>query len=346
MHDTLNKTGVDLFSADTLGDNKVNSLEDLVFTASDNEDDVSKYFEFTTPNIKVNLSDEYKEYLLNGKSYLTPIAHEMELLTRLKEEIISGNRLEIDDIYALENIRVFSTNSFSSRGMFYCESIPTLYSHYDFLADSMIYATSNDAYTDRYMYPICLPDGTVFTFMGYSYEATRNDTLHKYEIPQIRYINQRTLLGNMESLSLYNGNVVYVTEGYFDAIRINDEWGKKSVCIFGSNLTTRQRNLLYLIKQQGHMLVYVRDMDEAGEKISRDPVWDDVFIIPSTKYKDIDEYVREQYKDVYQTKLHAGFKAYQHNLHSMGKLNIDFYNESNLKCKLKVIKRTRNKNTY
>lgn len=342
MSDSLNKLGVDLFSADIVDNTQVESLEDLVFTPVA-EDDISKYFEFTSPNIKINLSEEYQEYLLHDKEYLTPIIHEMELLTYLKEEVIAGNRLENDDIYALENIRVFSKGSLSSRGMFYCESIPTLYAHYDFLSDSMIYATNNDAYTDRYMYPICLPNGTVFTYMGYSYEATRNDTLHKYEIPQVKYINQRTLLGNMESLSLYEGSVVYVTEGYFDALRINDEWNKKSVCIFGSTLTTRQRNLLYLIKQQGHILVYVRDMDEAGEKICLDPIWDDTFIIPSTKYKDIDEYVREQYKDAYQSNLPVGFKAYQHNLHSMGRLNINFYNENNLKCKLKIIERNRGK---
>lgn len=314
--------------------------------------------DFGPSSVKVskNLFEPYEQYLLNDNSLQRTITYDIEQFTRLKKEIAGADNPN-NDVWALENIRVFSRDSMKSRGIFYSLDVAELASEYTYLRDTTVTSPVNDLlYQDRYIYPLCLPNGDVFCHMGYSpgnlmkqIQIDRGERIiiglndmnpfndAKYVISKCLWINQGSLLGNLESLSLYDGQVVFCVEGYFDALRINDEFKCKSVAMLNSTMTKAKLNMLYQIKRQGHYLVYVPDLDEAGmSAIVRHPIWDDIYVIPvksikNLPVKDIDGYIKSLYLDSYYNGDTTDLRTVvptKVNVHDVRKLNVPFYEMS------------------
>ena len=324
-----------------------------------------------TVNIRKNISKEYENLMYKDNDHLRFIASDVELFTKLKEDVTKSDDTE-NDIWALENLRIFSKDFLKSRGFLYCKDVITLMNKFPYLKDSSVLQNFNDVYEDRYVYPICLPSGKVFTHMGYNVErllhslnkVDKNSNYvvsgidveisklpSKYQIVSHLWVNQMNLIGNMESLGIYDGDIVYCVEGYFDALRINDEFGKKSIAILGSKLTSEKRTILYQLKRNGCTLVYIPDEDEAGlSDIINDNIWDYIYRNPihvenrddNFVVKDVDSYVVNEY-------LKNANILYRDidlnvNLHDMYKnrIKIPFHEIS----MLDTIKSLRNKNMY
>ena len=165
----------------------------------------------------------------------------------------------------------------------------------------------------------------------------------KYQIVSNLWVQQICLIGNLESLSEYDGCCVYVVEGYFDAKRINDQWQKKSVALLSSILSREKLMILQQIKKQGHCLIYIPDKDEAGmnDKLINNNIWDLIYYIPNltntsiydTKTnqqkfyegKDIDNFVKFTYLN--HNNMTEETLDFNINLIEKGKLIIPFHEE-------------------
>lgn len=245
------------------------------------EDIDSGEIEYFEPSSHIN-RDKLKEYndVINPKS--TPTEYEDTLdkdffsidnpsllnnviqFTRLKEEITGDPDYEEYNNY-IEEIRLFPKNFLKDRGIFLSLDKQDTIDSYPYLRDSSLYQTTTDeAYRDRYMIPICLPDGKVVIHTGYR-PSSFNIEGPKYETSFYDWMSQGSVIGNMESLGIYKkSRELYVVEGMFDAYRINQVLESPSVAMLGSILTKEKLTILSLLKEEGYSLILVPDQDEAG----------------------------------------------------------------------------------
>lgn len=228
------------------------------------------------------------------------ISFDMEVFTELQKEYLEKDTQTIEDVKELAKFRWIKYETIKDKGIFYSDNIINSMARFPSLRKSSISSITNSSFEGRYMLPIKLISGEVFTYLGYNPYPQAYET--KYEIPNLKWINQSNLIGNLDSINLYNGNNIYVTEGYFDALCINSQWNKKSICIFGNRISKKQQSILYLLKQKGHKLIFVPDNDEAGERTVTYKVWDNIWKIPSTSSrlpKDVNQYILAYLLDQY-----------------------------------------------
>ncbi len=246
-----------------------------------------------------DLDEPYRQLLYTKSEGLVKPAHDVELYTRLKQEILSCPDEFGYDIECFEKYRASPPGSFKERGMFFSDSLIELLDRFPYLRDSSAVDIRIDynVFDQRYIYYITLPSGDVYTVMGYSYLSNTDRNIPKYQEGGFQWAVQSEMVGNLESLSMYDGGDIYVCEGYFDALCINTEWGKKSIANLGSTVSKVKRKIYNKLKDMGHMLILVRDMDIAGQKLANDPIWDRVYSIPMKNCKDVDDYRREFYLD-------------------------------------------------
>lgn len=277
-------------------------------------DDIFGDYNVNSFYIKEDLDEQYRYLIYSAHKFLPTIVNDIEQYTKLKYDVAFSTDESLD-VWALENIRVFSKNFFKNKGIFYCENIPEILNRFTYLRNTTMLSVQDGTFNDRYIYPICLPTGKVFTHMGYNvdslmdkmgllykYEFTNfnNNLPPKYQIPLLQWVNQNNIVANLESLNMYDGHNVFCVEGYFDALRINDEFKCKSVALLGSKLSRNKLAILHAIKRQGHRLIYVPDNDTAGlSGVLKSPIWDEVYYIPSQLNPDFNIELNNNYKSNY-----------------------------------------------
>lgn len=232
----------------------------------------------------------------------------LEQFSKLTKEIIEdGDYREYNR--DLEKIRLFPKDFLANRGIFLSISKQDLIETYDYLYNSSLYQTNTDeAYTNRYMLPIRLPNGDTLTHTGYRPKVFGIPG-PKYETAFYDWMSQGSILGNMESLMLYpDVKIVYVVEGMMDAYRINQVLKSPSVALLGSILSKEKKVLITLLKQQGYTLIYVPDQDASGltHNLLNNDLFDNIMMYgDKEKDKDFDafcgqrfvEYINEKYAD-------------------------------------------------
>lgn len=223
------------------------------------------------------------------------IVKNIEINTIVKNDMISSG-FNIGDSTELEDYRMFPRGFMQQRGVFYCPNIADLIPYYEILRYTDIYQITNDTYEERYMLPICLPNGHVFTHMGYCPPVV-DASAFKYIMGNVPWVDQGNLIGHLESLSLYpNSKVIYVCEGMMDAYRLSDLFQSPALAILGANLTATKRGILSMLVAQGYSLIYVPDMDGAGlnNHLINDPLFSNLIQIDKDT-KDIDLMVKTYY---------------------------------------------------
>ncbi len=295
---------------------------DLNFGLSQDVDDIvdSNALKVHNPNTDKDIEHKSLDHIVNNDIEIFT-----EFVDYLKTDLNNKAKINI-----LEDYRVLERNILVNRGVFYSENLIEVFQMYDKLKKSSLLRVDNRSFSGRYMLPIKLIDGRVYTYLGYNYDPQGGDT--KYEMPNQKWINQYNLIGNLESISLYPGNIVYVTEGYFDAVTLNSQWGVKSVCIFGSRLSLKQKTILNMIKGLGHVLIYVPDKDISGQPISKDKIWDFVWNFPTQPndgVKDINDYVQSYY-----IRKYSAVKKVD--LISRGKIDIPIYKPTEIELQIKL----------
>ena len=212
-----------------------------------------------------------------------------KLFTQLKYHLIDNNISTYAEQLALT--RGFKKDIFNNRGIFYSKSPLDTLRQFQFLRESSIVENKNLLYTQTYIYPICNTKGEVLLHMGYTNNPMSNQ--HKYEISNVIGVNQKNVIANLESLSLYDGEYIFVTEGYFDAIAVNNSYSLKSIALLGSSrLTIPKRTILKELKSKGHKLIYLPDNDIAGSSVTNEPIWDYVLHYTNNEeIKDFNEYI-------------------------------------------------------
>lgn len=277
-------------------------------------DDIFGDYNINSFYIKEDLDEQYRYLIYSAHKFLPTIVNDVEQYTKLKYDVAFSTDESLD-VWALENIRVFSKNFFKNKGIFYCENIPEILNKFTYLRNTTMLSVQDGTFNDRYIYPICLPTGKVFTHMGYSVDSLldkmellykyefanfNNNLPPKYQIPLLQWVNQNNIVANLESLSMYDGHNVFCVEGYFDALRINDEFKCKSIALLGSKLSRNKLAILHAIKRQGHRLIYVPDNDTAGlSGILKSPIWDEIYYIPSQLNPDFDIELNNTHKSNY-----------------------------------------------
>lgn len=265
----------------------------------------------------------------NPKDLDRIIQKDIEIFTNFCNYLNKDNRNK-NEINILEDYRVLERNILVNRGVFYSESLVEVFRMYNELKNTSLLRVNNRSFTGRYMLPIKLIDGRVFTFLGYNYNPEGSDT--KYEMPNQKWINQYNLIGNLESINMYSGSIIYVTEGYFDAVTLNSQWHVKSVCIFGSRLSLKQRSILNILKGLGHVLIYVPDKDISGQSVVKDNIWDFIWNLPTksnSNIKDVNDYVQSYYVEKYNSIKKV-------DLLGKGKIDIPIFKPNDLQLKLKL----------
>lgn len=205
--------------------------------------------------------EKEKHYnIIDNKSLTSNIVQ----FTRLKKEITSDDDYEAYNNY-IEEIRLFPKNFLKKKGIFLSLTKQDTIDTFPYLRNSSLYQTTTDeAYGDRYMLPICLPNGDVIIHTGYR-PTTFNIPGPKYETSFYSWMSQGSVLGNMESLMEFpNSKRIYVVEGMFDAYRINQVLKEPSIALLGSLMTKEKMSILNILKSKGYELILVPDQDEAG----------------------------------------------------------------------------------
>lgn len=228
-----------------------------------------------------------------------------EIFTIIRDQMVQTG-FNTADAAELEDYRMFPRGFMQKRGVFYCPNVSDLIPHYEILKHSDIYQITNDTYEERYMLPICLPNGHVFTHMGYCPPVVDNNAF-KYILGNVEWIDQGNLLGHLESLRMYPGKTIYVCEGMMDAYRLSDIFNAPAIALLGANLSKTKRALLSMLKADGYTLIYVPDEDQAGlnKKILEDPFFSNIIRIDKNT-KDFDilaktryiEYIQEHYEEL------------------------------------------------
>lgn len=201
------------------------------------------------------------------------------------------DRQSIQDAHNLEIFRRFDKDFLSNRGVTYFDIFEDI-DRFPLLRHTSVITCSSDLYRGRYLLPICTINGDVMSHMGYDKFNPRG----KYEVSRVEWIHQKRMLGNLESLSMYDGNEIFIVEGFFDAYRINESMGKKSIATLGSRKSKTDAVMFDILKRKGHKLVYVPDHNDAGMNAIKNYKWDDIYAYPY-EYGDLDSMYYEQRED-------------------------------------------------
>lgn len=268
-------------------------MEHLFYNGDNDTLDINLSFGNTLGNPTGQKVSDILTFDMSTYNLTDRVYNDISLYNKLKTSL-SQDRETQSDIKELSKNRLIKSNVLSNKGIFYSRNIIDTMNRFEELRESSLGLITNSSFEERYMLPICLPNGDIFTYLGYDpFPEGRT----KYEIPNLKWVNQSNLIGNLDSIEKYGGTnkLIFVVEGYFDALVINSQWRQRSVCIFGNRLSSKQKSILYLFKQQGYQLIYIPDIDTAGEKISKNPYWDKVWNIPNRnsniQVKDISDYV-------------------------------------------------------
>lgn len=211
-----------------------------------------------------------------------------KIFTEFKDYIISKNYFQASD--ELAEMRLLDKSILRKKGIFYSQSIIDICNRYPDLSKTSVPLTVGDLYTERYIYPICNTKGEVLLHMGYT--PTPDAYQQKYSLSNLSGGNQRNIIANFESFSEYDGNLVFVCEGYFDALALESMYHKKSIALLGSYLSTPKKAILQRLKEDGYKLVYIPDLDEAGKSIASNKLWDMVCYYPKlADGKDFNDYL-------------------------------------------------------
>lgn len=211
-----------------------------------------------------------------------------KIFTEFKEYVVSKKDFQPSD--DLAEIRNIDKSILRKKGIFYSQSIMDICNRYPDFTKTSIPLTVGDLYTDRYIYPICNTKGEVLLHMGYT--PTPKTYQQKYSLSNLSGGNQRNIIANFESFSEYEGNLVFVCEGYFDALALESLYHKKSIALLGSSLSTPKKAILQRLKEDGYKLVYIPDLDEAGKSLVNSKLWDIVCYYPKLdRAKDFNDYL-------------------------------------------------------
>ena len=231
-----------------------------------------------------NKLDKYR-HLINSIENLQQYEKDIVLFSKLLEDL-ENDDTRINDCADLAKYRIFPKKFFVEKGIFYYENI-SIYKRFPYLQKSSIGQAFNYPFDERYLLPIRLPNGKVFTFMGYTHEIDRE----KYTVAQLPWINQGNMIGNLESLKKYpNSRVVKVIEGMMDAYRVELMEGVPALALLGSVIKPQKRAILsYLKTHYNKQLNYIPDRGKTGtsSKLLNDPLWD--VIETYDEGKDIDQ---------------------------------------------------------
>lgn len=270
----------------------------------------------SNPTNKVDsIGADYKSLLYISDFYTKEIVKDIEIYSEYVK-FISTDEENKSDIRNLEKYRSFPNKSLIRRGVSYSEDIPYLYERFDRFKESSLLKITNTAFTQKYLLPIKLPNGNTYTFMGYN--PYPDYTGIKYEMPNQKWVNQSNLIGNLNSIFEYQSNFVYICEGYFDAITLNEYWNVPSFCIFGSKLTRTQLSVLNTIKTKyKKYYIYVPDSDTLNSNIVKHKVWDFIWKLPNVKDKtpkDVNDYVSFYIADDNKDLNNVRFNDYVNNI--------------------------------
>lgn len=224
------------------------------------------------------------------------IKQDMEIFNEV-DKTIRNNEENIDFVKQLEVYRNFKPGFLVNKGIIYTDS--NIYNRVPILKYSSLSKTDNTIMDNRFLLPIRLPNGRIFTYMGYS-----TGTLNRYIMPKVKdmqmynYVNQGCLFGNVESIK--RDSEVYFAEGFFDAYRIESEMNRPGIALLGSKLTDTKIRMLKKLKESLNLTyIYTPDFDEnkagTSEFLINNPIWDRLFNYNEGKdktYKDIDQYYR------------------------------------------------------
>lgn len=239
------------------------------------------------------LMEPYQEKYPNIKE--EHIIRDIAIFTEFKK-ICKADPQSKQDAMNLEIARRFTEGFLVERGVTYFDLLHNL-KDYEFLKHSSILTSTSDAYSERYLLPICTINGDVVTHMGYD----RTNPRGKYEVPRLPWIHQLRLLGNLESLGMYDGNEIYITEGMFDSYRVNEALGKKSIATLGARKSKTNRTVYDYLKRKGHRLIYVPDHNPAGIQAIQNYNWSDVYSYPY-EHSDFDGMIYSQREDEFKNK--------------------------------------------
>lgn len=233
----------------------------------------------------------------------TVIYNDMEIYNEV-DKVIAEDELNTRAVNELAAFRVFKPDFLLKKHIVCADGLGLLQRQKIFKYSSLA-MTDNNFLTNKYLLPIRLPNGLVFTYMSYD----PNADINRYTMPSVKnnlrysYAHQGSMLGNLESLNI-GGNEIYCAEGFFDAYRLEESMGVPGIALLGSNLTkTKYRILREIKKKTGKRLIYVPDIDAnkagTGNKLIGSDIWDNIFNFnlefnTDKVYKDIDQYFREQ----------------------------------------------------
>lgn len=247
-----------------------------------------------------------KEFLDKYKNYPHRVVKDIEIFSKLAKKMETDTRA-ISDADELERYRQLPKGSLRNRGIFYSEGLE-LVDIYPELKQSTFTETINNVYLGRYMLPMKLPNGDVFSYMGY---APKSET-DKYEVPKISQNRERNIfkqgnmLGNLDSLERYkDSNEIFIVEGYFDAVHLEVTINKPVIALLGSKVYDTKYALLKSIKEKyNKSFIYVPDFDISGTNkyLLSSNLWDEIYNYNSENtikeyYNDIDDFIKLKGKD-------------------------------------------------
>lgn len=225
------------------------------------------------------------------------VRQDMEIFREVDKQVLD-NQENNQFIKQLERFRNFKPGFLVNKKIIYADV--NVFKRFPILKYSSLARTDNSMMEDRFLLPIRLPNGNIYTYMGYSTGTINRYIMPKVkDVPRYNYSNQSSLFGNMESIRKDDPEV-YFAEGFFDAYRIESELGKSAVAMLGSKLTKNKERMLQTLKQrENKRFIYVPDFDEnkAGfdEYLLKSKLWDEIYNFNrglEKEYKDIDQYYR------------------------------------------------------
>lgn len=229
------------------------------------------------------------------------IKQDMEIFREV-DKLVLDNKENTEFIKQLERFRNFKPGFLVNKRIIYTDT--NVFKRFPILKYSSLARTDNTMMENRFLLPIRLPNGNIYTYMGYS-----TGTINRYIMPKVKdvpmynYSNQSSLFGNMESIRKDEIDV-YFAEGFFDVYRIESELNKPAVAMLGSKLTRNKERMLRTLKEkEKKRFIYVPDFDEnkAGfdEHLLTSDLWDEIYNFnkqpentSGEEYKDIDQYYR------------------------------------------------------
>ncbi len=254
--------------------------------------DISRTILTDERNSILRLTEYYQKKYPSIREFLV---RDIALFT-LYKYMMQEDELANMDRHDLAINRRFDDRFFKERGICYMDLSMEM-ARFPFLKRTSILTSESDCYMDRYLLPICTENGDVLTHMGYDRTRDRG----KYEIPRLPWISQVNLLGNLESLTMYDGMDIYICEGMFDAYRCNERLNSKAIATLGVTGSKVNRAIWDKLKRKGHRLIYVQDHNDAGLVGKSNYKWDDFLSYPQ-EFTDYDDYWKSLLESEFENK--------------------------------------------